>query len=574
MQARINAQLNPGTRTASDRVGDFFNRSAFIWYLSGASSALLQPIGVFQTATPILLSRYGQINGARELARTLKLWDTYGIWRKNPDGSLSFVAPSMSNAKGLSDDERRAIREALGRDVFQSTYASAMFGYKSTPTAQVGGAIDKTKRAFALATGGLMHTTERLSREMVFLASYRLNRQAGKGFNEAVGQAVIDTNEALGNYGQYNRPLFMQKGLGKIALQFSMYPLHVTLFLMRNFKRMLPLLNKEGKWEATKIMFGTLGTTMVLAGAAGLPMFSIVMGLLGSFWRDEDKPQELKDMDYETWWRSVWLPETLGHIEVGGVKLSDLVERGVANQITGLDIASRTSLNDLWLRDTKATSTVRESVLALAIEKAGPSANMILSWADAYEAFGNGDYQKGIERMSPAFIRNFVLTYKYATEGAKDIEGGELILKDTFTTGELIGQAVGFRPDLLSDYQQLAFALKTNENRIKIERNKLMRNATREFFKGMSSNKWGGYDKQLDKIDKFNIKHPEYEIDQESLDESVERKEQMIADTETWGGMPINEKFEAYGAESALNKIKKIEERNKEVLERRKKEGK
>ena len=574
MQARINAQLNPGTRTASDRVGDFLNRSAFIWYLSGASSALLQPIGVFQTATPILLSRYGQINGARELARTLKLWDTYGVWRKNPDGTLSFVAPSMSNAKGLKDDERRAIREALGRDVFQSTYASAMFGYKSTPTAQLGGVLDTTKRGLAVATGGLMHTTERLSREMVFLASYRLNRQAGKGFNEAVGQAVIDTNEALGNYGQYNRPLFMQKGLGKIALQFSMYPLHVTLFLMRNFKRMLPLLNKEGKWEATKIMFGTLGTTMVLAGAAGLPMFSIVMGMLGWYWRDEDKPQELKDMDYETWWRSVWLPETLGHIEIGGVKLSDLVERGVANQITGLDIASRTSLNDLWLRDTKATSTVRESVLALAIEKAGPSANMILSWADAYEAFGNGDYQKGIERMSPAFIRNFVLTYKYATEGAKDIEGGELILKDTFTTGELIGQSIGFRPDLLSNYQQLAFALKTNENRIKIERNKLMRNATREFFKGMSSNKWDGYDKQLDKIDKFNIKYPEYEIDQESLDESVERKEQMIADTETWGGMPINEKFEAYGAEAALNKIKKIEERNRQVLERRNKEGK
>lgn len=574
MQARINAQLNPGTRTASDRVGDFFNRSAFIWYLSGASSALLQPIGVFQTATPILLSRYGQINGARELARTLKLWDTYGVWRKNPDGSLSFVAPSMSNAKGLSDDERRAIREALGRDVFQSTYASAMFGYKSTPTAQVGGVIDKTKRGIALATGGLMHTTERLSREMVFLASYRLNRQAGKGFDEAVGQAVIDTNEALGNYGQYNRPLFMQKGLGKIALQFSMYPLHVTLFLMRNFKRMLPLLNKEGKWEATKIMFGTLGTTMVLAGAAGLPMFSVVMGMLGWFWRDEDKPQELKDMDYETWWRSVWLPETLGHIEVGGVKLSDLVERGVANQLTGLDIASRTSLNDLWMRDTKETKTARESVLAFAMEKAGPSANMILSWADAYEAFGNGDYQKGIEKMSPAFIRNFIITHKYATEGAKDIKGSELILKGGFTAGEIIGQAIGFRPDILSEPQQLAFKLSAAKNRIEIERTKLMNNATREFFKGMSSNKWDGYDKQMDKIDKFNIKYPEYEINQENLDASIERKEQAIADIETWGGMPIDEKFETYGAEAALNKIKKIEERNKQVLERRKKEGK
>ena len=298
------------------------------------------------------------------------------------------------------------------------------------------------------------------------------------------------------------------------------------------------------------------------------------MGMLGWYWRDEDKPQELKDMDYETWWRSVWLPETLGHIEVGGVKLSDLVERGVANQTTGLDIASRTSLNDLWMRDTKETKTARESVLAFAMEKAGPSANMILSLADAYEAFGNGDYQKGIEKMSPALIRNFILTHKYATEGAKDIKGSELILQGGFTTGELIGQSIGFRPDILSEPQQLAFKLSANKNRIEIERTKLMNNATREFFKGMSSNKWDGYDKQMDKIDKFNIKYPEYEIDQESLDSSIERKEQTIADIETWGGMPIDEKFEAYGAEAALNKIKKIEERNRQVLERRNKEGK
>jgi len=577
MQARVNAQLNPGQRTASDRVGDFFNRSAYLWYLSGASSALLQPLGVFQTATPILLARYGQINGARELTKTLKLWDTYGVWRKNPDGTLSFVPPSMANAKGLKDDEKRAIREALGRDMFQSTYASAMFGYKSTPTEQLGGVVDYTKRGIAIATAGLMHTTERLSREMVFLASYRLNRQAGKGFDEAVSQAVIDTNEALGNYGQYNRPLFMQKGLGKVALQFTMYPLHVTLFLLRNFKRMLPLLNKEGKWEATKIFFGTLGTTWVLTGAQGLPLqstVSTILGFLASFWDDEDKPKELKDLDFETWWRSVWLPETIGHMQVGGYSLADIVERGPTNALTGLDIASRTSLNDLWLRDTKETKTARESVLAYAIEKAGPSANMILSIADAYEAFGNGDYQKGVEKMSPAFIRNLVLTYKYAEEGARDIKGAELIVKGGFTTGELIGQAIGFRADILADNQQLAFKLNSATMKIENERQKLMNNVAREFLGGMRTNKWDGYDKQLDKVDKFNKKYPEFEITQENMDDSIEKREQKIVDTEIWGGMPMSEKFEAYGAQAALNKIKRIEERNREVLERQRKAAK
>jgi hypothetical protein len=571
MQARVTNQLSPEKRTGLDKVGDFLNRSAFLWYLSGASSALLQPLGVFQTGAPILMSRYGQINGSRELLKMLRVWDQYGTFRKNPDGSVSFVPPSIANAKGVTDDEKRAIREMLGRDVFQSTYASAMFGYKSTPTEEISGAWGMTKRGAAMVTGGLMHTTERLSREMIALPSYRLNRQAGKSHEESVNQAVIDTNEALGNYGQYNRPLIMQKGLGKVALQFTMYPLHVTLFLMRNFKRMLPLLNKESKWEATKIFFGTLGTTMVLAGAAGLPMFSVVMGLLGWMWRDEDKPQEYKDMDYETWWRTVWLPEVLGDMSIAGIPLTEVADRGLVNYVTGLDVASRTSLNDLWLRDTKETKTARESAVALAMEKAGPSAAMILSLADAYEAFGNGDYQKGIEKMSPALIRNFIVAHKYATEGARDTKGADLILQGGFTTGELLGQSIGFRPDILSHTQQVAFKLNSARQRIEIERTKLLNNATREYFNGQRTGNFDKYIKQLEKIEKFSTKYPEFGIDEDQLSSSIDKREEQMATTEEWSGMPVDEKFAPIGAEPALNATKEIDKRNKEVIERRRK---
>jgi hypothetical protein len=58
------------------------------------------------------------------------------------------------------------------------------------------------------------------------------------------------------------------------------------------------------------------------------------------------------------------------------------------------------------------------------------------------------------------------------------------------------------------------------------------------------------------------------------MDDSIEKREQKIVDTEIWGGMPMSEKFEAYGAQAALNKIKRIEERNREVLERQRKAAK
>lgn len=567
MERRINETLNPGKEGVFGVVGNVLNRAAFLHYLSGASSALLQPLGVFQTGMPILMARYGAVGATVELSRMLKVWDQYGMRRTNPDGTQSFVPPSVANATGFSPDEKKAVREMLARDVSQSTYASALFGYKSAATVNYGSVAERGKRAAAVLTGGLLHSTERLSREILFMAAYRLNRKAGKSHDVAVNNAVNDTNEALGNYGTYNRPPMMKKGLGKVMLQFSMYPLHATLFLLRNFKRSLPLLNKEGKWEATKIFYGTLGTTYLLAGAAGLPMFSMVMGLLGWAWRDEDKPQDLKDMDYETWWRTVWLPENLGPITIGGRPLSAIVERGPVNGLTGLDISSRTSLNDLWLRDTKETKTAREGVMALALEKAGPSANMILSYADAYEAMVNGDYRKAVEKISPAFIRNFVMTHKYATEGAQDNKGAEIMAEGTFTNGELLGQAIGFRSDLLANTQRVGFKMAAIAQRINNDRTKTLNNIAREYVEGEKTGKWDGYLKQLDKRDKFNTRYPEYAITEEQLVDSLEKRQEQRG--KAWAGVDVNEKSMPYNADTMLNITSEIERREKEMGERK-----
>jgi hypothetical protein len=137
----------------------------------------------------------------------------------------------------------------LSRDVTTSTYASSIFDYKSTPTDKRSGPIVSFGKntVDVLVLGGLMHSTERISREMMFLASYRLNREMlakgsmnpAQAHNAAVDQAVMDTNESLGNYGQYNRPLFMKNAVGKVLTQFMMYPVHVTLYLLRNFMEMI-----------------------------------------------------------------------------------------------------------------------------------------------------------------------------------------------------------------------------------------------------------------------------------------------------------------------------------------------
>jgi len=562
MEARVAQTLNPNAPGLIDKIAGVINKFSFIYYLSGVSSALLQPLGIFQTGVPILGARHGYTETAAELAKLMKVWDQFGVTRKSATGKPVYSAPSIMNASGLTADERAAVQSMLARDVTQSTYARALFDYKNVPTEELGSTYQRGKHYARIIFGGLMHSTERISREIIFLASYRLSKRKNMSNEAAIDQAVQDTNDALGNYGEYNRPLIMRNAGGKIMLQFQMYPLHVTLYLLKNFKRMILGLNGEGRAEAAKIFWGTMATTWMLAGAVGLPTFSMVFGLLGLAWNladDDEKPKDAKNLDYELWFRTIFLPEVLGDYKINGKSLSDIVERGPLNALTGWDLSSRTQLNDLWFRDIKETKTPREELQAWAIEKAGPGVNMALNWADAYEAFRNGDYQKGVEKLSPALIRNAVLTHKYATEGAKDNKGAQIMSKDAFTTGELIGQAIGFRSDLLANTQNVTFKLIGIQQRIENERQKLFDNIDREY----RTRDFKAYNQLITKdLVAFNKKYPSFRIDVEQLQDSLERRAKDRG--ESWRGLRLSEKNAALLAPAAAPSRKAVAERERQ----------
>jgi len=550
MERRVKDELAYEKDSTGEQIAGALNKASFIWYLGGASSALLQPLSLFQTGMPVLW-KYGSVNASREMGRMIKMWGQFGMYKDNPDGTKSWVAPSVEHSKGMTPDERRAIRDMLSRDVTTSTYASSIFEYKSTPTDKRSGPIVTFGKntVDVLVLGGLMHSTERISREMLFLSSYRLNRDMmakgsmnpAQAHQAAVDQAVMDTNEALGNYGQYNRPLFMKNAVGKVLTQFMMYPVHVTLFLLRNFMEIIKPMGGKTRAEAVKKFFGTLGTTFILAGAVGLPMFSTIMGLIGAAWQnmsdDEDWPKELKDLSFELWFRTVWLEEQLGGTRIGGKKLSEIVERGLANAVTGLDISGRTSLNNMWLRDTKESKNVREGAMALALEKAGPSANMILSWLEAYEAFTQGDFDKGVNRALPAGFRNFKTSYDLFKEGAKDNKGVQILSRDAFSTGQLIFQAVGFRSDLLANTQYVTFKVIGLEQKILNERTQILNQLDREF----REKDFKGFNETLSKrVNKFNREYPSYELEADDVTGSIYTRAEQRA--ESYRGVKLTEK--------------------------------
>jgi hypothetical protein len=574
-EKRIDMALSGDHGSLSESVAGIANKASYFWYLSSAASALIQPSSVFISGLPVLAGNYNNATGAAtELAKMTTLVNQYSVFRTNVDGTTSITAPSISNSKSISEDERKAVSEMTARGVSESTYASLVWGYKSMSTEQFEGVTGKGKRLANLMVGALMHNTERLSREAVYLAAYRLGKKQGLSYDDAVQKAVDSTNESLGNYDVTNRPRFMQQGIGKIAFQFKTYPLQMSLLLLTNFKKMLPFLNKEGKKEAATKFFGMMGTSFLLAGAANMALFSPIMGLVGWAWGqlelDEDWPEELKDLDFETWFRTVFLPEKLGDVTIGGVPVSDIVDRGPLNAITGYDIGSRIGLNDLWGRDSKETKTSRESAIAFMVDHfGGPTASLMLGFADAYDAFAMGDYQKMLEKMLPAAVRNIVVANKYADEGMKTARGSELVGKDDVKTGELIGQAIGFRPDILAATQGPSFKLTGVEQKILNQRALILNRL--DFQHRQETDK--GDDKFSDimenEVSKFNKKYPSYALDADTVIDSLLKKAEQRSGARA--GVNITEKNVTIVDDAVTAIEKRLEKREEEMKARREK---
>ena len=575
-EKRIDMALSGVHGSLSESVAGIANKASYFWYLSSAASALIQPSSVFISGLPVLAGNYNNATGAAtELAKMATLVNQYSVFRTNVDGTTSISAPSIANSKTLPADERKAIGEMTSRGVSESTYASLVWGYKSMSTEQFEGVIGKGKRLANLMVGALMHNTERLSREAVYLAAYRLGKKQGLSYDAAVQKAVDSTNEALGNYDITNRPRFMQQGIGKVAFQFKTYPLQMTLLLLTNFKKMLPFLNKEGKKEAATKFFGTMGTSFLLAGAANMALINPIMGLLGWAWGqmelDEDWPEELKDLGFPTWFFEVFLPEKLGDVTLGGVPVSDLIKEGPFNALTGWAIGSRIGLADLWGRDSKETKTSRESAIAFMLDHfGGPTASMGLGFADAYDAYAMGDYQKMMERMLPAVVRNLVIANKYADEGMKTGRGVELVGKDDVKTGELIGQAVGFRPDILAATQGPAFKLSGIEQRILNQRSLILNRLDFQHRKETDV----GDDKFQDiienEVSKFNKKYPSFEIDADVIYESLLKKAEQRAGSRA--GVAITEKNVPIVGDAADKLQDRLDRREEEMAAKRRAE--
>jgi hypothetical protein len=393
--------------------------------------------------------------------------------------------------------------------------------------------------------GGAFHHLERISRETMYMSAFELefarSKEQGLNDNEAATKAIDAATklvyESLFNYTQYNKPSLMKANAAtKLGTQFMTYPLQMTSYLVRNFYGMLPYLNKEDKRDAAIKFFGTIGMTWLFAGVVGLPGYSMILGLaegvremlrpeMGGededlFYDENDEGNPLGKRSLKLWFEE-WLIPTyfgsgsdfataLGLTEEQALTLQRSVKMGPISGLTDLNIAASTSLDGMWIREDVPAASSREAWQNFLLGLAGPFGSMAEQFFASLDDFNNGDMNKGLEKLSPAFIRGLITANRLREEGLKTTSGDQIRDAEWYTTGKLLAQSLGFQSTEVAEIQKKNFRAKQMVRAIEKERTKVLRDLDKAYIR-YNENPTEANDEEIDEayvaIAEYNYKN-------------------------------------------------------------------
>jgi hypothetical protein len=510
--------------------------------MTSFASALIQPVDIFARAYPIMGAQLGYSNVGAEMMRMMKITSKYGTIENRGQPNERWVMPSVSHAKGLTPDERYFLKVMDDSDVVRKTMTSVAYegarGRRITwsPVRKFldSKTLDRAKPVVdKLVMGGLMGDMERLSREFSYMAAANA---AMKNLNEkyptmdikrkrdmAAKQAVDLTFQSFGNYAPYNKPGFFRHPLTRAILIFKFYPYVMYKTLLGNLYKSLPLAkNKEGKAAAIKTVMGITGIHFLLGGLNATPGFSLAMAAAGlmfkAFGKDPDAPDDMRDIDFETWFRTVYLPKHLGP-----VGLDRFVEYG----LLGASGSNRISINNMLSFGDKPNETIFQS----ALEAFGAIPNMVKNYYDGAHALANGDYEKGFEKIAPGSISSLIAANDILNTGLRTSKGDQI---EGYEAGKvsaatIAGQALGFRPSEVINQQTKDFKISNQDRLIQMERSQLTEELKDHLVKSFDLEKGADYTERhdkmfeevLDKMVNFGQRHPELAFDRPEDPEEI-----------------------------------------------------
>ena len=421
--------------------------------------------------------------------------------------AAALMTASQQAAKGrndisasLNEDEKRAYDEAVKAGTIDVTMAHDLAGIAQGEDA---GVMWKVRPVMRWASF-MFHHAEKFNRQVTFVASYRLAREAGANHKTAFEQATKATYDGHFDYSSANRPRIMQGNVARVLLLFKQYGQNMVYTLSRN-----AYLAAKGDKQALKTISGLLVSHGLSAGMLGLPMVTTLMAAASMMGGGEDDPWDAK----------VALQNLLA--DSLGQKPAEVLMHGLS-RATPWDISGRVGLDRLILPDVQEGLEGQRLAESVAFAALGPAAGIGLNVLRGAQEIGQGHVQRGIETMMPAALRGPMKSLRYANEGAQDKTGVSIV--DDVNPAGVAGQFFGFSPSDVRNATEGKSAIMDLDRRLGERRSGLMR----QYAMAMMAGDQDGARDVRDSITAFNEKNPTRRINPMQLAQSLRMRQKRI----------------------------------------------
>lgn len=521
LNTRLDRILNPTGAAWTATAGNI----GFTWYLGASPAAGI--VNLTQTAAvayPKLAARFGWKKSGDALMGALKdymasdfKWTSVDSWK------------SLARNKNISEEERNFIQSMIDNgtiDVTQSHWIAALADVDTRYRSEMSTGRKKAMRYIS----SMFHNAEVLNREVTLLAAYRMAKEAGMADPAKYAQEV--TYETHFDYSSINRSQFMKNDIVKVITMFKNYSQHMIFLLISNSANTYKVAKQAGvkaAWatEYRKTLTGVLGMHALFAGMLGMPLASSIFMILDMMFEDEDRPYDSK-AEFQT-----WAMENLGPV------VGKAVTKGVFNA-AGIDTHSRLTLDGLLFRPEDRELEGRAKASFYLEQVAGPMFGIVANAFQGMKDMGQGEVQRGLERMSPKFMRDLSKMLRYAAEEGVLTYNDEAIVSD-LSLLELGGQAMGFTPARIESKYDLRNVLKNTEKKYKNRRKQLM-SAWYLAIKNKDKSKQRELSKEIREFNKANKDRGYVQITKKQLRQSVDSRRRSSRQTKD--GIYLDNRYE------------------------------
>ena len=362
---------------------------------------------------------------------------------------------------------------------------------------------------FNAVSGFVFHHGERVNRQVSLIAAYnleldRLNSDKATKAEKALSQlekeelaannAIYTTEMTNGGIAAASAPRIAQSSLGKVLFMFKRYGVSMYYLLFKTAREALKNESPEVRQAAMRQVAGIYGTAALFAGAQGLPLFGVAAMVYNLFADDDEDDFETANRKY----------------------LGEFLYKGLFNYVTNTEVASRTALSDLIIRDSgkQDSQTVALTMMEML---GGPVYGVASKVEKGLNMIREGNVQRGIENILPTSFGNVMKGIRYATEGTRTLRGDPI-------TGEvnawnIAAQAFGFAPADYSRQLEINARLKGIDKKVNTQQSKLKR----QYF---VANRLGDQEAMNDIRDdliELGKKHPGLDINAATINDVLDR---------------------------------------------------